>query len=91
MILFGIFMVLAYYFVILFKKMSGKIVYFTALFPYLVLLILGVFGWTLEGADVGIRYFIFPNMEKIYELPIWKDAAGICTIFWHGHHFSYSK
>ncbi len=56
-------------------KMSGKIVYFTAIFPYLVLLILGIYGWTLEGADLGVYYFIYPDMEKLKDVIIWKEAA----------------
>ncbi len=55
--------------------MSGKIVYFTAIFPYIVLLILGIYGWTLEGADLGVYYFLKPDLEKLNKITIWKDAA----------------
>ncbi len=57
-------------------KLSGKINYFTALFPYVVLLILGIRGWTLPGADIGINYYIKPDLAKIKEIGVWKDAAG---------------
>lgn len=56
-------------------KLSGKIVYFTALFPYLVLFILGIYGFTLNGAGKGIFYFFKPDIEKLSDILIWKNAA----------------
>nr|XP_033802492.1 sodium- and chloride-dependent neutral and basic amino acid transporter B(0+)-like isoform X2 [Geotrypetes seraphini] len=58
-------------------KSSGKVVYFTAVFPYVVLIILLIRGATLEGARDGIDYFIGTqsDMSKLKSAEAWKDAA----------------
>ncbi|XP_073455239.1 sodium- and chloride-dependent neutral and basic amino acid transporter B(0+)-like isoform X2 [Aquarana catesbeiana] len=58
-------------------KSSGKVVYFTALFPYVVLIILLIRGVTLEGARDGIEYFIGQqsDISKLYNGEVWRDAA----------------
>ncbi|NXU69147.1 SC6A9 protein, partial [Horornis vulcanius] len=57
-------------------KSSGKVVYFTATFPYVVLTILFVRGITLEGAVTGIMYYLTPQWDKILNAKVWGDAAS---------------
>ena len=54
---------------------SGKVVWFTALFPYVVLLALLVRGITLPGSAKGIEYYLRPDFDVIYKAEVWVDAA----------------
>ncbi|XP_038631986.1 sodium- and chloride-dependent neutral and basic amino acid transporter B(0+)-like isoform X1 [Scyliorhinus canicula] len=58
-------------------KSSGKVVYFTATFPYVVLTILLIKGLTLEGAYKGIDFYIGSqsDLSKLADAEVWKDAA----------------
>ena len=47
-----------------------QVVYFTATFPYVVLVILLIRGVTLPGAGAGIWYFITPKWEKLTDATV---------------------
>ncbi|VDI69197.1 Hypothetical predicted protein [Mytilus galloprovincialis] len=52
------------------------VVYFTATFPYVILLILLIRGATLDGAIDGVKYFLIPEWSKLADLKVWIAAAG---------------
>ena len=54
---------------------SGKVAYFTAIFPYMVMLTMLVRGLMLPGAMEGIKFLFVPQWEKLYEPRVWYAAV----------------
>ncbi|XP_066564906.1 sodium-dependent neutral amino acid transporter B(0)AT2 isoform X2 [Amia ocellicauda] len=56
-------------------KSSGKVMYFSSLFPYVVLLCFLIRGLMLEGAFEGIAYMFYPRLHIWADVQVWRQAA----------------
>ncbi|XP_014662881.1 PREDICTED: sodium- and chloride-dependent transporter XTRP3A-like [Priapulus caudatus] len=56
-------------------KSSGRVMYFTATFPYMVLIIFCGRALTLPGAGIGLSYMFTPDIKKLQDPKVWLDAA----------------
>lgn len=54
---------------------SGYIIWFTALFPYVILSVLLVRAVTLDGAGTGLLYYITPKWHLLLTSGPWIDGA----------------
>jgi solute carrier family 6 GABA transporter-like protein 1 len=54
---------------------ARKFVYFCAIFPYFLIVVLLIRGLTLPGAMTGISFYLTPNITKLSETTVWKDAG----------------
>ncbi|XP_036939665.1 sodium- and chloride-dependent GABA transporter 2-like [Acanthopagrus latus] len=57
-------------------KSSGKVVYFTATFPYVMIFALLIRGVTLPGAIDGIRFYLSPDPTRLADPQVWMDAGS---------------
>lgn len=54
---------------------SGKIVYMTAIFPYIVLIIFFFRGITLKGASDGVKHLFTPRWDTLLDPTVWLEAG----------------
>ncbi|XP_073690070.1 sodium- and chloride-dependent GABA transporter 2-like [Garra rufa] len=57
-------------------KSTGKVVYFTATFPYVMLLVLLIRGLTLPGALQGLVFYLYPEPARLSDPQVWMEAAA---------------
>ncbi|CAH1405301.1 unnamed protein product [Nezara viridula] len=55
---------------------SGKVLWFTALFPYVILIILACKAVTLPGAGTGLLYYVTPRWSELLGSGPWIDGAS---------------
>jgi NSS family neurotransmitter:Na+ symporter len=54
----------------------GKIVYFTVIIPWLIIVIMVIRGLTLPGAMVGIKFYLIPDFSVLLNPKVWLAAYG---------------
>ena len=54
----------------------GKVVYFTATFPYFILTALLIRALTLEGSVDGMLFFITPEWERLLAPAVWVNYSS---------------
>ncbi|XP_035472223.1 sodium- and chloride-dependent GABA transporter 3-like isoform X2 [Scophthalmus maximus] len=57
-------------------RSTGKVVYVTAVFPYVMLAILLVRGLTLPGAWQGVVYYLYPEPSHLADIQVWMEACA---------------
>jgi len=55
-------------------KTVGKVVYFTVIIPWLILIVLVVRGVTLPGAIEGLKFYLTPRFGALLDYRVWLAA-----------------
>lgn len=77
-ILLGLIIMWVLVYLIIFKgiKQVGKVVLITVPLPFILLIILAIRGYYLEGSSDGLNYYLEPNFEKMLNVDVWLAAYG---------------
>ena len=57
-----------------------QVVYFTAVFPYVMLTVLLVRGVTLDGAADGLVFYLKPDFSRLAEAQVKRSAEKPLTL-----------
>lgn len=55
-------------------KTVGKVVYFTVIIPWIILIVLVVRGVTLPGAVEGLKFYLTPQFSALLNYKVWLAA-----------------
>lgn len=77
-IVIGLAVVWAAIYLCLFKgvKALSKIVFYTVIIPWVILVIMVIRGLTLPGALEGLKFYLTPNFSALLNARVWLDAYG---------------
>lgn len=55
----------------------SQVVYFTATFPFAMLLVLLVRGLTLPGAGEGIKFYLYPDITRLEDPQVRRGGRAV--------------
>ena len=58
-------------------KSTGKIAAYTVNIPFQLLFFMLIWSLTLEGSWNGLKYYMYPRWEYLYNIKTWADAANM--------------
>lgn len=53
-----------------------QVVYITATFPFIMLLVLLIRGVTLPGAAEGIKFYLYPDISRLADPQVQNQERG---------------
>lgn len=56
-----------------------QVVYITATFPFVMLIVLLIRGVTLPGAAAGIKFYLYPDLERLKDPEVGNALCCIST------------
>ena len=60
-----------------------QVVYFTAVFPYVMLAVLLVRGLTLPGALQGVSFYLYPDPSRLADLQVRHLRQIVCEVVYY--------
>lgn len=58
-------------------SLYSQVVYITATFPFIMLLVLLIRGVTLPGAAEGIKFYLYPDISRLADPQVWNQEWGV--------------
>ena len=60
-------------------RTPGKVVWITALMPYVIIIILLIRGVLLDGAAEGVKFYLEPDLSRLSQTEVSRFPLNACV------------
>lgn len=60
---------------------ASQVVYITATFPFVMLIVLLIRGVTLPGASAGIKFYLYPDLDRLKDPEVGAPGRPVNGLF----------